>query len=222
METKKITPKEQLHLITSVIEQTRRTLAQNSFYPFLIWGYTTVGVTLVELLLHLLFPATDPTLRLWLWWSIPLIGTILMFFYHRRVPQTRTPLDVNIGAVWGIVALAMLPLFAIVLIVAGSAGYTLLPIILLLIAIGCSITGVLVRMRWVTWGGVASIVGALAICGLIFWFRKAIALPMDEAARAILVERFVTGQLLIFALSLTLSLILPGHYLQRVLSQPKQ
>ena len=44
MEEKKLNEQESLALITSMINDTRERLAENSGRPFLIWGYTSIAV----------------------------------------------------------------------------------------------------------------------------------------------------------------------------------
>lgn len=48
MEEKKLNEQESLALITSMINDTRERLAENSGRPFLIWGYTSIAVSILE------------------------------------------------------------------------------------------------------------------------------------------------------------------------------
>ena len=47
MQENKMTEAQSLELITSMINDSRSRLARNSGTPFLIWGYTTVVVSLL-------------------------------------------------------------------------------------------------------------------------------------------------------------------------------
>ena len=48
MTNKHLNEAESLELITSMIQDTRARLARNSGTPFLIWGYTTVAIALLN------------------------------------------------------------------------------------------------------------------------------------------------------------------------------
>ncbi len=222
METRKMTEVESLELITSMIRSSRRELAKNSYRPFLIWGYTTLAITLVEMALHLLAtPAVSPAFRMWIWWTIPAIGGALSYLFRDREPQTKSPLDVNIGAVWTILTFTMMPILTMIIIVSGSAGYLILPMILTLMGAATMITGSMSHLKVVSRGGFASIVGAVLISLLAFWFKKAVgATPVKEQGE--LIEWFITGQLVIFALSFVCTMIIPGHAMKRMFTKPKE
>lgn len=215
MENRKMTEVESLELITSMIRSARHKLARNSYRPFLIWGYTTLAITLIELALHLVAtPTVTPAFRLWLWWTIPVIGGLFSYLFRDREPQSKSPLDMNIGAVWTILTFTMIPTLTMIIIVSGSAGYLILPMILVLMGSATMITGTMAHLKVVSWGGVASIVGAVLICLMALWFKKAAgAAPIEE--RGALIEGFITGQMAIFALSFVGTMILPGHYMKR-------
>lgn len=222
MENRKMSEAESLELITSMIRSARHKLARNSYRPFLIWGYTTLAVTLVEMVLHLLAtPAVTPTFRMWIWWTIPAIGGALSYLFRDREPQTQSPLDVNIGAVWTILTFTMVPILTMIIIVSGSAGYLILPMILVLMGSATMITGSMSHLKVVSWGGFASIVGAVLICLLAFWFKKATGAASVEE-RGVLIECFVMGQMVIFALSFVGTMIIPGHYMKRMFNQPEE
>jgi len=218
---KPMNPTESLELISTMISSSRRKMARNSYRPFLIWGYTTLVVTLIELGLHVLNPPTvSSSLRLFVWWSIPVIGVLLTYIFRERGTQTKSPLDVNIGAVWAIISFAMIPMFTMFLI--SSAFYLVLPMILLLMGMGAMITGVMARLKVVSLGGFVSMVGAVLICALALWFKKTMEGTTTVEARGELVELFLTGQLVIFALSFVGTMIVPGHYMKRMFNQPEE
>lgn len=219
MEKQRMTEAESLELITSMIRSSRRELARNSYRPFLIWGYTTLAITLVELVLHLMAEPSSPTaFRLWLWWTIPVIGGALSYLFRDRDPQVKSPLDVNIGAVWTILTFTMIPILTMIIIISGSAGYLILPMILVLMGSATMITGSMAHLKVVSWGGFASIVGAVLICLLAYWFKLRTGSATGEE-RGEIVELFITGQMVIFALSFVGTMIIPGHYMKRSLNQ---
>lgn len=216
MENRKLNEAESLELITSMIRSSRRELARNSYRPFLIWGYTTLIVTLIEILLHHFAAAsTTPTLRLYIWWSIPVIGGVLTYLLRDREEHTHSPLDLNIASLWAWLGFAILPMILIILIVGGTAGYLILPLILLLMGVGAMITGAMTRLKVVQWGGVAAFAGMLLISALALWFKRSVggvtAVELGER-----IELFLAGQMIIFALSFVGAMIIPGHYMKRM------
>lgn len=222
MEKQQMTEAESLELITSMIRTSRRKLARNSYRPFLIWGYTTLAITLIELVLHLLAtPTTSPALRLWLWWKIPLIGVLLMYFFRDRKPQTKSPLDVHIGSVWTILSFTMIPVLTMIILISGNAGFLILPMILTLMGSATMITGSIARLKVVSWGGFISIVGAVLLCIVVFWFKQMTARVSGEEYGA-LIEVFIIIQLVIFALSFIGTMIIPGHYMKRLFDNPQE
>lgn len=221
-ENKKLNASESLELISSMIRSSRRKLARNSYRPFLIWGYTTLIVTLVELALHLTTTlTTPPAIRLWIWWLIPIIGGMLTLLLRDRHPLTKSPLDINIGTLWGVLTLAMFVMIAMTLIISGPAGYLILPMILLLIGAGTMITGEMIKLPIVKWGGFSAILGAIIICVMAAWFQCAVAETSSETACREIIELFINGQMVIFALSFVGSMIIPGHYMKRLYNKPE-
>ncbi len=216
MEKRKLNEAESLELITAMIRSSRRELARNTYRPFLIWGYTTLAITLIELAIHLLaIPAVTPAVRLWIWWTIPIIGGALSYRFRDREEQTKSPLDVNIGAVWTVLTFSMVPIMTMILIISGSAGYMILPMILTLMGAATIITGMMARLKVLAWGGCSSLGGAVLICLMAYWFKQRVGVvPVEE--RGALVELFTIGQMGVFALSFVCSMILPGHYMKRM------
>lgn len=217
---KKMNATESLELISSMIRSSRRELARNSYRPFLIWGYTTVIVTAIELILHLMAtPATPPAIRLWVWWAIPVVGSVLMFLFRDREAQTKSPLDINISAVWGVLSFTLVPILTITIIISGRAAYVILPIVLVVMGAGTLITGIMSKIKPVIYGGWVAMVGSVAISALSLWFIKSTQGMVDSVVRGELVECYLTGQMLIFMLSFVFSMIIPGHYMKRMFNK---
>ncbi|MBR5812753.1 MAG: hypothetical protein IKY80_07100, partial [Alistipes sp.] len=73
MQNNNFSEAQSLELITSMINDSRARLARNSGTPFLIWGYTTVAISILNFVLW------QCNIRCWwLWWLIPIIGWIGM------------------------------------------------------------------------------------------------------------------------------------------------
>lgn len=219
---KKMNAAESLELISSMIRSSRRDLARNSYRPFLIWGYTTVVVSIIELILHLVAePTTSPALRLWIWWAIPVIGSVLMLIFRDRDNQTKSPLDINIGAVWGVLSFTLVPILSNIIIISGRAGYVILPMVLVVMGAGSLITGIMCKMKPIIYGGWASMIGSVAMSVLSLWFIKSSEVA-DAATQACLAEGYISGQMVIFIISFVLSMILPGHYMKRMFNNEQE
>ena len=75
MDEKQLDAQQRLELITRMIRSTRQRLERHSGRPFLIWGYTTVAVSLLNYALNI--AGADPAWSL-TWFLIPVIGCLLM------------------------------------------------------------------------------------------------------------------------------------------------
>ena len=84
MEEKRLDAAESLELIGRMIRNTRQRLERHSGRPFLIWGYTTVGISLLNYAFNL--TGADPNWSL-SWFLIPVLGVVLM----RLSPRKRAP-----------------------------------------------------------------------------------------------------------------------------------
>lgn len=86
MEEKRLDAAESLELIGRMIRNTRQRLERHSGRPFLIWGYTTVGISLLNYALNL--TGADPNWSL-SWFLIPVLGYMLMRLFPESGPPTR-------------------------------------------------------------------------------------------------------------------------------------
>ena len=91
MEEKKLDAQESIELITRMIRNTRQRLERHSGRPFLIWGYTTVAVSLLNYSLNI--AGADPAWSL-SWFLIPVLGILLMrLFPEKKSSEPRTEID---------------------------------------------------------------------------------------------------------------------------------
>lgn len=99
MEEKKLNEQESLALITSMINDTRERLAENSGRPFLIWGYTSIAVSMLEYA-----AITFAWNRYWVlaWWLIPIIGHTLMWLFCRKKEHTPNLTSTAASKVYGL------------------------------------------------------------------------------------------------------------------------
>ena len=165
---------------------------------FLAWGYPTVLVLLVEFAALLIW---NEDWCAWLWAGIPLIGTPLMiYFLNEDYERThRRTLEQNIILVmWIFIGFASC--------VGGAAmGFSgvfqqaFFAYLGLLCGMGCFMTGIILHFRPKT------------ICGILASLLSAVPL-------------FFQGdlwpwQLLVTAVTITISLIIPGHLFRRYVKQ---
>lgn len=201
MQERKLTEAESLALITQMIQNTHRRLTVNAGKPYLIWGYLTAGVAIFEWLV-----AVNGWSFCWMfaWWLIPLLGFPLMLLTCRKRPtEPKNYIDRAVEAVWIACSVAMIPAFAIALFYRVS----ILLLVTLIISIGTLVSGRLIAMKPVVWGG------ALFMCGTV-----AMALHQFSMRHAVVVENvneytlfLYKGEMLIFALLFICGMIIPGH-----------
>jgi hypothetical protein len=104
MEEKQLNEQESLELITRMIRNTQQKLKKDNGLPFLIWGYTTIVVTLM--VWYFLSTTGNPNWN-YLWFLIPVIGfPIMMFSVRKREKEVKTYIDRIIGYVWIVLGVA--------------------------------------------------------------------------------------------------------------------
>ncbi|WP_300703885.1 hypothetical protein [Bacteroides sp.] len=188
MDNKKMNEKESLELITQMIQNTKFRMARNAGVPFLVWGYMTVGLTL---LVWLLLTETGNYNWQFLWFLLPAVAFPATLWSQRKNQKmAKSYIDRILGYVWTVFGLSGF------LISCTSIFYWSLPIlfiILLMMGMGTALTGLIVNMKVVTIGGT---LGALSSLGCLY------------------VDKF--EQILIFAFAFIFMMIIPGHYLNRV------
>ena len=165
---------------------------------FLAWGYPTVLVLLVEFAALLIW---NEDWCAWLWAGIPLIGTPLMiYFLNEDYERThRRTLEQNIILVmWIFIGFASC--------VGGAAmGFSgvfqqaFFAYLSLLCGMGCFMTGIILHFRLKT------------ICGILASLLSAVPLFFQGDLSP--------WQLLVTAVTITISLIIPGHLFRRYVKQ---
>lgn len=191
MEDKMLNEKESLEIITRMIQNTKFKMAKNAGMPFLIWGYMT---TALSLLVWYLLRETGNYNWQYLWFLLPAVAVPATIWMERRKQKlARTYIDRIVGYVWLVFGLSGF------LITCISIVYWAIPIlfvILLMMGMGTTLTGLILNMKVVTVGG---IVGALSSVGCLY------------------VDKF--EQILLFAIAFVFMMIIPGHYLNGVAKQ---
>lgn len=91
MEERKLNEKESLELIAQMIQNTKNRMETNCGMPFLLWGYTTV---FISLLVWLLVTYTQNNNWQYLWFMLPIIGGTGTYLSARnQQPTVKSHLD---------------------------------------------------------------------------------------------------------------------------------
>ena len=144
-----------LELIGRMIENTRSRMVRNSGRPLLAWGYATVLTTLIVWGAVVYFQ--DPRWN-YLWLMLPLLGWLLMWISREKKPEgeVRTFVDRVIGNVWTVMGLSAW--FVSMLALFTPMRLPILFIILLIMGMGTTVTGLIIRFTPTAVGGVAAII----------------------------------------------------------------
>lgn len=185
MEEKQLNEKESLELITQMIRNTQQKLEKGNGIPFLIWGYTTV---LVSLAVWYLFSTTGNPNWNYLWFLIPAIAfPLLMLTMRKNEKGVKTYIDKIIGYVWIVFGIAGF-------IVSASAIFfwnlPILFIVILMMGSGTAITGMIIKFKPIIFSGFAGIFLSF-LCLIVKGYES----------------------ILIFALIFLVMMIIPGHIL---------
>ena len=156
---------------------------------FLAWGYPTVIVLLAEFAALMVWNENWCT---WLWAGIPLIGGPLMIYFlnqdynrtHSRTQQN------NILVMWIFIGIAS-SIGGFAMGFAGVFQFAFFAYLSLLCGMGCFMTGIILHFRPKT------------ICGILASLLSAVPLFFQND--------LWPWQLLVTAVTVTISLIIPGH-----------
>jgi len=185
MEERKMNENESLELISQMIRNTQRRIDSHNGMPFLVWGYTSV---IVSLAVWFMLKSSSNYLWNYLWFLIPVIGyPTMMVLLKKQSSGMRTMIDKFIGYVWLSIGIAAF-------IVSVSTFFywqtPVLFIVLLLIGSGTLITALLIQYKLLIFMGAISYVSAI-LCLMI---------------------RDV-NVILVFAATFLVMMVIPGHIL---------
>lgn len=193
MEEKKLNEKESLELITQMIQNTKSRMETNCGMPFLLWGYTTIFVSLA---VWYLVTTTQSYYWQFTWFLLPIIaGTGTYLTTRNKQPTVKTHLDKVINYIWTVFGISGF-------LVSCLSFFWHLPIlfiILLLMGMGTTLTGLIIGYRVVT---VCGILGALCSIGCLFY------------------QDF--NQIIVFAPVFIFMMVIPGHMLNHAARKQKK
>ena len=213
MEEKKLDAQESIELITRMIRNTRQRLERHSGRPFLIWGYTTVAVSLLNYSLNI--AGADPAWSL-SWFLIPVLGILLMrLFPEKKSSEPRTEIHRIVNSLWILCSLALVPIFLFRFLHALSYRPSLFALITLVMAIGTAATGLIVRSK------VYTVAGFLAMAGSVLFALHDFRL--GRLAQTVGIDAVqLNNEILIFAAIFVVMMVIPGHIINRRSRHEKQ
>ncbi|WP_290463944.1 hypothetical protein [Duncaniella muris] len=168
MEDKKLTEKESLEVITSMIARTKvRYLGSGNI--LLMWGYLAV---FTSILVWILLAATQQNVWNWLWFAIPVIGMPLTAIMSRREKRTDgavTYSDKITSHLWSIFGVSEIVLTFICLgfsLIGGIKCWTAMIVYTIIAAPFAEIAqGLIVKEKSLTWGGIVGLaIGMVLVC----------------------------------------------------------
>ena len=185
MEEKILSEKESLELISKMIQRSQQKSRKNNGRTFLIFGYTSIIVSLTIYFLHMI--STSKLIGL-AWLGIPIIGFALSYLTKRKDDQySKTIIGSMVNKVWTVIAVAIYG----VSFTPFLFPYPVLPTIILLLGIGTAITGLIVKSNSVTAGGIIGMILSIVLYGFQDYTQVAV-----------------------FAICIFIMQVIPGHILQ--------
>ena len=200
MTNKHLNEAESLELITSMIQDTRARLARNTGTPFLIWGYTTVAIALLNSITTYLELSYYWNFS---WFAIPVIGWIGMMLFNKKENGARNIIDRVIAIVWGVLGVSFIWIYIGALIYDNSILYYSV----FIMGIGTLITGLVIRHKTTQYCGIGALICALAFPLVNFVLLKNDLVTIPE------LRSWVWVEIAYFAVIFFFMMVVPGHIL---------
>lgn len=168
MEERKLTEKESLEVITSMIALTRKRYVGDGRI-MLMWGYL---VATVSILVWIMLAVTCQSYWNWLWFAIPLVGgvaTPIMARRQQRQSGVKTFYDTVTSRLWTIAGLsefvAIIACIVIQYITGSNCWSAMLAYSLIAMPVAEIAQGLLIKERSLTAGGIFGLaVGIITVC----------------------------------------------------------
>lgn len=201
MEDRKLTERESLEVITSMITRTKYRLVKGSGNILLMWGYLIVAIT--ALIWVLLVTTGNPAVN-WLWfliWVIGGIATPIMAKKKRVASGTKSYTDKLTSQMWSVVGLtgiASTILCLGFLLIGGKDSWSMMfAFALIIVPMAEIMQGLVIKENsLIAGGGIGLLIGLFTICCI-------------SAHVALMATWFMP----LFIIAFAAMMIVPGHIL---------
>lgn len=196
-----------LEIISQMIADTKSHIDNNSGKYFLLWGYTTVIITLFE---YVVMTQHLPLTLTWGWFALPIVGGIGTFLLNQRAKragdtQPKSYLDRSVSAVWVTFGVSYLFIYIAALVYQTNIFF----LTAIMMGMGTVISGAICRHKILTISGISGM-----CLSLLFPVRHVIFENMTaEGVQVSLNEYVIFSDYIIFALIFTIMMVIPGHVL---------
>lgn len=133
-----MSPKESLDIIARMMSQTRRSVLSDVYFPFLVWGWSTMGICLT---VYLGLVLTGDATWKYAWLLLPVVGLCGLMAHGKRELQVNTELTGSLLMIWRMLGLVL----AGFSVTAYIVSFNVLFFILLMLAIGSYVTGAVIK-----------------------------------------------------------------------------
>lgn len=185
MEEKDLSPNESMKLINSMIGRARKRYTDNSFY-FLLWGW----IVMIASFIHFYLMEFTDYPHYYIGWSLNIVGVIASIVKSAKDNKkevVRHYSDRVYGWLWLALGLAMFT----ILFNGEQQNWSIVPFILILVAVGTFVSGAMMNFK------------PLQIGGVVFWLLCFVAFRVNEAY-----------QMLIMSSSMLIGYLIPGYIMK--------
>lgn len=192
MEDRKLSEKESLELISRMIQETQESKARYEAYPLLIWGYTTI---VISLCIWYGMTSLGCSWQInFLWFALPVISTPASLYFNRKNPKrgVRNYMDRITTYIWS--------LFGAVVVMLGVSAFFTPMKILFMVALLMSMA--------TTLSGAVSKFKPLVCCGIVGVVLSFVLLFVS-----------MPHSILIFGAIFAVMMVVPGHILNRKMKE---
>lgn len=164
MENKQFTTQESLALITKMIDNTRRNFNSKGGQTMMLWGYTTIAVSLA---VYLCVKLTHNPMFFWLWWALPVIGiTLTLIAKPKRNAGVKTYMDRMVDYIWLVFSIACgatVIIYSVGPLFTGKEWFNVLLVVGIIMSMSVTLTGLFVKFRPLVIAGMAGTVLSLLL-----------------------------------------------------------
>lgn len=168
-------PEDGLNIIRRMMSDTRRSVLQQSYIPFLTWGGSTVVVSMI---VYFVEKCSGNTLGYFLWYLLPVLGISLTKALVPRRKMVRTGISTSLKSIWWMLTI-LLVCFSVT---SYFVQFNILFFILLLLSVGSYVTGAVIAYPFLQYSSVAG----FAVSFLLLLISGISQIPIFAAAIAVM------------------------------------